>query len=176
MSAPKGHPRWGNPLKPKKYTPEQLWEESCKYFEWVDNNPWIKVEQGKKPPKPFIDKKGNTFLAPDLVSIPTQRPYTLQGLFIFLNISAETFDNYSKQPGYETHFEICTHIREIIYNQKFEGAAVGAFNHAIIARDLGLVDKQERKVLNPEPVKVQVYKSDIPFAGSESEITDQEKK
>ena len=34
-------------------------------------------------------------------------------------------------------------IEEIIYNQKFEGAAVGIFNSNIIARDLGLSDKKD---------------------------------
>lgn len=33
MPAPKGHPRWGNPLNPKKYTPNTLWKKSCEYFE-----------------------------------------------------------------------------------------------------------------------------------------------
>ncbi|MFC0183379.1 terminase small subunit [Pseudarcicella hirudinis] len=38
--------------------------------------------------------------------------------------------------------EVITRIEEIVYVQKFEGAAVGAFNANIIARDLGLADKQ----------------------------------
>ena len=41
---------------------------------------------------------------------------------------------------------IITRIREAIYQQKFEGASVGAFNANIIARDLGLADKQDVKV------------------------------
>jgi hypothetical protein len=36
---------------------------------------------------------------------------------------------------------IITRIKEIIYNQKFSGAAAGFFNANIIARDLGLSDK-----------------------------------
>ena len=38
---------------------------------------------------------------------------------------------------------IITRIREIIYRQKFEGAAAGFLNSSIIARDLGLQDKQQ---------------------------------
>lgn len=34
-------------------------------------------------------------------------------------------------------------VETTIYTQKFEGAAVGAFNSNIIARDLGLADKKE---------------------------------
>ncbi len=39
--------------------------------------------------------------------------------------------------------KVITRIREIIYNQKFTGAAAGFLNPNIIARDLGLVDKAE---------------------------------
>lgn len=39
--------------------------------------------------------------------------------------------------------QVTTRIDEIIYKQKFEGAAVGAFNANIIARDLGLADKKD---------------------------------
>jgi hypothetical protein len=37
--------------------------------------------------------------------------------------------------------KVLTHVREVIYNQKFTGAAAGFLNPNIIARDLGLVDK-----------------------------------
>jgi hypothetical protein len=39
--------------------------------------------------------------------------------------------------------EVIHAIEEIIRTQKFEGAAVGAFNANIIARDLGMVDKKD---------------------------------
>jgi hypothetical protein len=38
---------------------------------------------------------------------------------------------------------ICTYAEEVIYTHKFEGAAVGAFNANIMARDLGLSEKAE---------------------------------
>ena len=49
MPAPKGHPLWGNPIKPKKYTPEKLWEGAIEYFKWCDENPIIVIEQSKMP-------------------------------------------------------------------------------------------------------------------------------
>ena len=39
--------------------------------------------------------------------------------------------------------EICTSIAKVIRQQKFEGAAAGLLNHAIIARDLGMADKHD---------------------------------
>ena len=44
------------------------------------------------------------------------------------------------------YLEVTTRIRQIVYNQKFEGAASGFLNPNIIARDLGMVDKQELEV------------------------------
>lgn len=136
MGAPKGHPMWGNPVKPKKFkTPEDMWSKACDYFEWCKENPWVK--------KDFI-KSGE--FAGTIVEIETERPYTLEGFCIFANISLQTFYNYESKEDYKTYFEIATHIRNVIRNQKFEGAAVGAFNHNIIARDLGLSDKKEHDV------------------------------
>jgi hypothetical protein len=39
--------------------------------------------------------------------------------------------------------QIITRIEDIIYSQKFEGAAVGQFNSNIIARDLKLSDQTD---------------------------------
>jgi hypothetical protein len=40
-------------------------------------------------------------------------------------------------------FSVCTHVENIIYVQKFEGASVGAFKESVMIRDLGLVDKTD---------------------------------
>lgn len=135
MSAPKGNKYWQfaeNTGRPLDYTPEELWEKSKEYFEWCDQNPWYKNE---------AIKGGDS--AGQIISIPTSKPYTLKGLCIFANISFQTFENYSRKQDF---VEITTRIREICYTQKFEGAAVGAFNPNIIARDLGLTDKTDTNV------------------------------
>ena len=41
------------------------------------------------------------------------------------------------------YFGITTRIRDIIYDQKFTGAAAGLLESNIIARELGLVDKKD---------------------------------
>lgn len=119
--------------KQKAYAPDELWAKSIEYFEWCDSNPWHKND--------FIRSGDN---AGKLVHLETARPYTITGLCLHLEISDDTFQNYSHKDGYEAYFGICKRIRQIIYTQKFEGAAVGAFNANIIARDLGLVDKKEQ--------------------------------
>lgn len=131
MAAPQGNEFWklADWGKPKAYQPDEIWEKACEYFQWSEANPWHKNEAVKGG-----DNAGM------IIQIPTARPLTLHGLCIFSGISTQTFRNYEKQ---EAYFEVTTRIREIIYNQKFEGAAVGAFNANIIARDLGLAEKKE---------------------------------
>lgn len=148
MAAPKGHPIWGNPLKPKEYTPEEFWLGALEYFEWSNKNPWIKKEQKKgntnlKVEGDFKVNKKATEILSGLVNIPTERPYSLEALCNYLNISLQTFYNYANKDGYETYFEICARIRQIIDSQHFEGGMTGAFDAGIVARKLGLVDKKQ---------------------------------
>jgi hypothetical protein len=133
MAAPKGNEYWklADWGKPRSYQPEQLWEKACEYFQWCENNPWMKNEA--------VKSGDNTGL---IIQVPTSRPYTIHALCIYAGIITQTFHNYEKE---EAYLEICKRIREIIYSQKFEGAAVGAFNANIIARDLGLKESQEIK-------------------------------
>lgn len=145
MAAPKGnnfHELRNKKGRGKIYdNPDDLWNDAVDYFDWCDDNPWMKNEQLKKPTI-VIDDDGNEQLV-TICQIPTARPYTLSGLCLFLNIDEVTFNNYCGKEGYEVFFNVCTRIKLAIYNQKYEGAAVGAFNPSIIARDLGLADKKE---------------------------------
>lgn len=150
MAAPEGNQfwrlaDWGNP---KAYTPDELWSKACEYFEWCDSNPWNKHE---------AIKGGDA--AGSVIDIPTERPYTLHALCIFSGIVTNTFRNYEQD---EAFLSVTTRIREIIYSQKFEGAAVGAFNANIIARDLGLTDKKEldHKGIPEQRVTYRVVKPD----------------
>ena len=105
-------------------TPTELWNEVIKYFEWVDNNPILKTD--------FKGKEA------DIVHYDLQRPYTWQGLYVFLGV--KDLEHYKTKSEFS---EILTHIGNIIYSNKYDGAAVGIFNYAIISRDLGLMDKTD---------------------------------
>jgi hypothetical protein len=131
MPAPKGNDYykladWG---KPPSYEPVPLWDKFRDYVINSQDNPWHKNEAVKSG-----DNVGM------IIKVPTERPLTIQGFCIFAEISSQTFYNYEKDKAY---VEITARIRDIIYSQKFEGAAVGVFNANIIARDLGLSDKSE---------------------------------
>ena len=110
-------------------TPEILWEAACEYFEWVKDNPLYEtIIQGNKE-----------------WQVPKMRAMTIEGLCIFLDVESRTFHNYADKTKeeYKAFFHITTQIKHIIRTQKFEGASAGFLNANIIARDLGLSDKQE---------------------------------
>lgn len=139
MPAPKGNQFWKLRSKHGRdrlfATPALLWESACEYFDWCDKHPWEKV-----------DFKGKDIQE---VKLPTARPYTITGLCLYLDCSKnflEQFELSLTDSEQDKDFSgIITRIRETIYTQKFEGAAVGAYNANIIARDLGLVDKHDHK-------------------------------
>ena len=139
MAAPKGNQFWKLRSKHGRdklfTTPELLWETACEYFEWIDENPLIQ-----------IDYRGKDA---DKVELPHTRPYTIQGLCLYLDCNTAYFRQFEaslkdKDDDISNNFStIITRINETIYKQKFEGAACGFYNANIIARDLGLSDKKD---------------------------------
>lgn len=114
-----------NPIFPDADT---LWNSCVEYFQWVEANPLIEY-------RPFAFQ-GSVTQEP----VPKMRAMTLGGLCIFLDISRETWKNYSVKPDF---LAVTTRVDEIIRDQKFTGAAADLLNANIIARDLGLADSRE---------------------------------
>lgn len=112
-------------------SPEMLWQACIEYFEATDKRKWNKVEFKGTPLKKVL--------------IPTDTPYTLTGLCIFLGIGTSTWNDYKNKTEYKDFSDIINQVEDIMFTQKFEGATTGAFNASIIARDLSLVDKSESK-------------------------------
>lgn len=132
MGAPKGNEYYKLRFRDgrlKQYeTPEELWEAATDYFQYVDDNPF-EVEEIVK----YRDSHTKD-------TVKKQRPYTMEGLYIHLGISHTGFNLYEERKDFVA---ITTHIRQIIRNQKFEGATAGLFQPMIIARDLGLRDVRD---------------------------------
>lgn len=133
MGAPKGNSYWqfrGKHGRDHKYTPDRLWDEFCNYSEWLENNPLLEEKgfafQG------FVTKE----------HFAKMRAMTLRGFCLFADIEMQTFTNYKANKDF---LAITTRIEDCIYTQKFEGAAAELLNQNIIARDLGLIDKQDVK-------------------------------
>jgi hypothetical protein len=138
-------------------TPELLWIAATEYFQWCEENPWQKIETTVKPNG--IEAK----------TIPTARPFTLTGLCLYLNAS----ENYWKEfrlackKNNDTDFlAITTRVEEIIYTQKYEGAAVGAFNANIIARDLGLKENISNEIIDKRKDISELFPDESELNGS----------
>jgi hypothetical protein len=111
-------------------TSELLWEAALEYFQWCHDNPWEKKETK-------IKTNGV-----EQTTSPTARPFTMTGLCLYLGCNTQYFSEFKgRLPKDEKDFSlVITRIEQVIYTNKFEGAAVGAYNANIIARDLGLKD------------------------------------
>ena len=131
-------------------TPELLWEAACEYFQWCDENPWLSNKAIQKT-VPVRRKKGKNVETVNEQQVqqevsPTSRPYSLTGFCIYVGASSKwwsTFRSECRNKNDEDFLEVIARVEETIETQQFEGACVGAFNANIIARKLGLADKQE---------------------------------
>lgn len=147
MAAPRKNAFWKNRTKHGRdklfTTPDLLWKAATEYFQWCDDNPWIKNE---------AIKSGD--FAGKIVKVPTSRPYTLTALCLYLGVDTSYFRKFKEnlKEEEEDFFTVITRIEETIYSQKFEGAAVGAFNANIISRDLGLADNHNSNITFEQPL------------------------
>lgn len=131
-------------------TPELLWEAACEYFQWCDENPWTtrKAIQRTVPVRVGKGKNAKTEEQhhTQQESSPTTRPYSLMGMCVYLGTCTSWWRNFREDcinKGDEDFLTVIARVEETIKTQQFEGACVGAFNANIIARTLGLADKQE---------------------------------
>ena len=109
---------------------ELLWEACQEYFQWVEDNPLYEA-------KPFAFQ-GQSWIE----EIPKMRAMTIGGLCLFLGVSVESWRQW-KAGDNKDFIAVIREAEEVIYQQKFSGAAADLLNANIIARDLGLADKQD---------------------------------
>lgn len=128
-------------------TPEALWDAAEQYFEWVEDNPLyedkISSYQGEVTHEP----------------VAKMRAMTIGGLCIFLDISQDAWREYGRRKDF---IGVVTRAEEIIRTQKFAGAAADLLNANIIARDLGLAEKQEHTGKDGGPIKTETNLSALP--------------
>ena len=123
--------------KPKKIeSPEVLWQHFLDYVEYERKNPLYKRE--------YVGRNGQE------VDTPLQVPITFEGFECYLwdlGIISHLSDYSANTNGnYDEYSTIITRIKQNCFVHNFKGASVGVFNHNIIARKLGLIDKQENNV------------------------------
>jgi DNA-packaging protein gp3 len=134
-------------------SPELMWDAACEYFQWIQDNPLIE-----------IDYKGKDA---ERVEMPHIRPYTYQGLCMYLDANVKYFNEFAhnlegKNDELSCGFSnIVARIRETIYRQKFEGASCGFYNATIISRDLGLRESIDQTLNDQRDKSAELIPFDI---------------
>lgn len=130
--------------KPKFDGPDQLWAAVAEYFEWNEANPLWEAKAFAFQGSVTIEK------------LPKLRAMTLAGLCQFLDVTMSTWDEWrDSRPDLS---EVIARAEGFIRRQKFEGASAELLNPNIIARDLGLADKNEHTGKDGGALVVQVMK------------------
>ena len=132
MAAPKGNQFWKARTKHGRdklfASADLLWEACCEYFQWVEKHPLWESKA--------FHNQGEVVMA----TIPKMRAMTIDGLCLFLNITKQTWFTWREDDDFS---DVVTRVDAVIRDQKFSGAAADLLNANIIARDLGLSDKQQ---------------------------------
>jgi hypothetical protein len=113
-------------------SPELLWDAACEYFQSCEDNPLFETV--------FVGKEGRKELVPK-VNICTK-----EGLYIYLRANEHYFEGFKETEAYKSSpdfQDVISRIEQIIYNQQFVNAAAGLINPNIVARKLGLAEKNE---------------------------------
>lgn len=133
----------------KKFDSETLWAGCVEYFEWTHDNPLMEDKAYAFQGKITHD------------SVCKMRAMTIGGLCMFLDITQDTWRDYRSQDDF---IAVITRAEDAIYTQKFTGASADLLNANIIARDLGLADKQEIKehsTVSAEPQSVEEWEKEF---------------
>lgn len=176
MAAEKGNQNWKVRIKhgsEKKFEePEDMAIEINGYFEWSEKNPL----------QEHVKIRGKQGVENHYITKP--RPFTIQALCNYLDITIKTLENYStiakrakekldneigltkEREEYlkkevklgEGFLQVITRTREAIYSQKYEGAAVGFFKENLIVRDLNLANREINEVVVEQPLFPDAHK------------------
>lgn len=111
-------------------TPDDLMSACEEYLAWNCANPLFEE-------KPFMFQ-GQIIMA----EIPKPRAPSIVALCTHLGIHRHTWQNYRISEEFDL---VCEEVEARMRTYKFERAVAGLMNSTLIARDLGLVDKQEVK-------------------------------
>jgi len=156
-----------NPVgRPKNIeSPEQLWKLFRQYRTYAKANPYEKQD--------FVGKDA------DEVTRRLERPLSWVGFeeYLFERMIISDLGDYerNKEKRYSEFTTIIRAIKVYIERDQFEGAAVGVYKENIIARKLGLADKQEARQVDkdgndvpPAPsLNITVQGTGAPIAESE---------
>jgi hypothetical protein len=109
---------------PKFADGEALWKACVKYFEWVEDNPLLKMQ--------LVTWKGLTTQVP----VPRPRPMTKGCLCLFLRIQRSTWNAWKRdRPDLASTIE---RVESVIWDWQFMHAAAGLLDAGMVIRQLRL--------------------------------------
>tara|TARA_R110002051_G_C8659563_1_gene488824 strand:+ start:33 stop:491 length:459 start_codon:yes stop_codon:yes gene_type:complete len=119
----------------KNTTPEELLKHFEAYVKFVKKNPKIKEVPNTK--------------TDSIIRLRMEIPATKTGFMVYLQKNKITGNSreilYNRDGRYPDFEEVNAYIDAVCYDDCLNGAMAGVFNHNIVARKLGLTDKQEIK-------------------------------
>lgn len=131
--------------------PHAVLELVCEYFEWVEDNP---LQESK-----LVTYEGLS----NLEQIPKMRAPSMPGLCAFLGIHRDTWGSWRRGDDRVELKDVVEWAEQIMYDRKYSGAAAGLLNPMMIARDLGLSEKQE--LTSPDGSMTPVVQYQLPDNG-----------
>lgn len=135
--------------RPLKYTPEEV---ERKFVEYVEHNKTCTFYRNE------LIKSGDR--AGDVIKVEVPAPLTIVGFCVYLGISKETFYEWLGNPD-KGFSDILTMCKTFIEQNQVSGAAAGVFNPMIVARLLGLADKQQHELTAPDKITIELNNNNI---------------
>lgn len=126
---------------PKFGGPEELWAACLEYFGWVADNPLYEDN--------LVTFQGQATHEPTA----KLRAMSIEGLCNFLDVTDQTWRDWRE--GRPDLLGVITRAERVMRQQKFEGASAGLLVPNIIARDLGLADRQEHTGRDGGPIRTE---------------------
>lgn len=130
---------------PKYEGPEDLYLAIVKYFKWTDDNPFSEERA--------FQYEGRIVHG----EVAKRRPYTIISMCHHIGITQRRWSQWREERA--DLLPVMEWAEEVIFANKFEGAASGFFNSNLIARDLGLADKREEERKMVDKVVVEFVKA-----------------
>lgn len=107
----------------------KLWNSAVEYWEWCIDNPMIVTDYRGKDATP--------------VKIKIPPPFTIREFAVFCGRSESWWRNFKRTKTVENDPDMLTviaRIEDVMFTQKFRGAAIGRYKENLISRELGLRD------------------------------------
>lgn len=131
--------------------PHAVLELVCEYFKWLEDNP---LNEAK-----LVTYEGVS----NLENIPKMRAPSMPGLCAFLGIHRDTWGSWRRGDDRPELKDVVEWAEQVMYDLKFTGAASNLLNPMLVARELGLSEKQE--VTSPDGSMTPVVQYQLPSNG-----------